>query len=89
MPLAAGSPYTPAIRGAFSVYGDVNTDDDHSLRSKVEGSGAVPLADADISILNDWNATVPVEIGKERVPFVSRGNLDKLVVNTLVVVYVP
>lgn len=90
LPLAiASSPYTPALRGTFSVYGDAEKDDEHSLRSKVEGSGAIPLADAEISILTDWNSTSPVEVGKERVPFASGGNLDKLVVNTLVVVYVP
>jgi hypothetical protein len=41
-----------------------------------------------ISILTDWNTPNP-ETGKERVYFVSGGELEKLVVNVLMVVYVP
>jgi hypothetical protein len=38
--------------------------------------------------LTDWNSPVPA-IGKERVPFVSGGEMEKLVVNVLLVAYVP
>lgn len=77
----------PPMRGTFGVYPDVVEEAD-SLRSRVEESGATPLAEADISILTDWNVPVPV-MGKERVPFVSGGELEKLVVNVLLVVFVP
>ncbi|KAF9071698.1 hypothetical protein BDP27DRAFT_1361637 [Rhodocollybia butyracea] len=55
-----------------------------ALRFRVEQSGAIPLVEAEIHILNDWNNPAPL-IGKERVPFVVGGELDKLVVNTLIV----
>jgi len=76
----------PAARGAFNAYGEPEEDID-SLRARVEDSGAVPLAEAEITILSDWQAAVP--ISKERVPFVSNGELEKLVVNVLLVTYVP
>jgi hypothetical protein len=77
----------PAMRGAFNAgYGDPEESID-SLRVRVEDSGAIPLAEADITILTDWQAGVPVS--KERVPFVSNGELEKLVVNVLLVAYVP
>jgi hypothetical protein len=76
----------PAARGAFNAYGEPEQDID-SLRARVEDSGAVPLAEAEITILSDWQAAVP--ISKERVPFVSNGELEKLVVNVLLVTYVP
>ncbi len=78
---------TPALRGAFSTYGDpelhVEVD---NLRHRIASSGAIPLLEADITILTDGNGHV---VGKERVPFVSNGQLDKLVVNALIVVFVP
>jgi len=77
----------PPLRGAFAAgQGDVDLD---SLRAKVEASGAVLLATAGISILGlDWS--LDQIVGKERVTFVSsRGELEKLVVNAVVVVYVP
>lgn len=76
----------PAVRGAFSAYGE-SEEDMESLRVRVEDSGAVPLEEAGITILSDWQATAP--ISKERVPFVSNGQLEKLVVNVLLVTYVP
>ena len=76
----------PAARAAFNAYGEPEQDID-SLRARVEDSGAVPLAEAEITILSDWQAAVP--ISKERVPFVSNGELEKLVVNVLLVTYVP
>ncbi|TFK32163.1 hypothetical protein BDQ12DRAFT_692899 [Crucibulum laeve] len=80
---------TPAVRGAFGAYGggfqDVEVD---AVRSYVEASGAVSLAEADITLLTDWTNPTPV-VGKERVPFVAAGELEKLVVNALLVVYIP
>jgi len=79
---------TPAMRGAFNAtYGGEAEETIDSLRVRVEDSGAVPLAEADIMILTDWQTAVPVS--KERVPFVSNGELEKLVVNVLLVTYVP
>lgn len=77
----------PPLRGAFaSGQGDADLD---SLRAKVEASGAVLLTAAGISVLgSDWS--LDQIVGKERVTFVSsKGELEKLVVNAIVVVYVP
>jgi hypothetical protein len=76
----------PPIRGTFNAYGEPE-EGIGSLRARVEESGAVPLAETEITILSDWQAAVPVS--KERVPFVSNGQLEKLVVNVLLVTYVP
>ena len=74
---------SPVMRGAFNnlpqELGQVG-----NLRHRIEASGAIPIASADIAILVD--NTPP---GKERVPFVSGTVLEKLCVNTLIVVYVP
>ncbi|KIJ64912.1 hypothetical protein HYDPIDRAFT_111593 [Hydnomerulius pinastri MD-312] len=56
------------------------------MRLRVEESGAVPLADAEIFILSDW---APGPMTKEKVYFSSNGELEKLVVNVLLVTYVP
>lgn len=56
------------------------------IRLRVEESGAIALADAEISILSDW-ASGPIT--KERVYFASGGELEKLIVNVLMVTYVP
>jgi len=88
-PLTFGGSHmgVPAVRGTFNAgYGEPEEGID-SLRARVEDSGAVLLAEADITILSDWQAGVPVS--KERVPFVSNGELEKLVVNVLLVIYVP
>ncbi|KAF9462249.1 hypothetical protein BDZ94DRAFT_1220187 [Collybia nuda] len=79
----------PPVRGPFSSYGDTDDDEVDNLRSKVEDSGAIPLAEADITILTDWNIPPTSNAGKERVYFVSGGELEKLVVNVLLVVFVP
>ncbi|KAF9254530.1 hypothetical protein L218DRAFT_913216 [Marasmius fiardii PR-910] len=76
----------PPIRGPFGVYPEHEVFED-SLRSRVKHSGAVPLAEADVSILTDWNTPSPI-VGKERVQFVDAGEMGKLVVNTLIVVFV-
>jgi hypothetical protein len=62
---------------------DGSTED---LRTKVERSGAIPITSAGITVLSA--ASSPGGVGKERVPFVQGGELEKLVVNVLVVVYV-
>lgn len=61
-----------------------------NLQHRVEQSGAIPLAEADIMLLadKDMSGSMSGTISKERVPLVSGGLLDKLVVNILLVVYV-
>ncbi|KAJ7764004.1 hypothetical protein DFH07DRAFT_917012 [Mycena maculata] len=88
-----GSPSAlPPMRGAFSnsppgglppSVGQVDM-----LRVRVEESGAVPLADAEVTLLTDWRAPESAPVGKARVHFVSEGMLEKLVVNVLLVVFV-
>ncbi|KAF9237135.1 hypothetical protein BU15DRAFT_88852 [Melanogaster broomeanus] len=56
------------------------------MRLRVEEGGAVSLAEAEIFILSDW-ARGPRT--KEKVYFSSNGELEKLVVNVLLVTYVP
>ncbi|KAH7883117.1 hypothetical protein F5I97DRAFT_179657 [Phlebopus sp. FC_14] len=56
------------------------------MRMRVEESGAVPLSEAEIFILSDW---VPGPMSKEKVHFVSNGELERLIVNVLLVTYVP
>lgn len=58
-----------------------------NVRDRVEGSGAVLLEEAGIRVLVD--ELVGGAVTRERVPFVSAGALDKLVINVLLVVYVP
>ncbi|KAJ3934168.1 MAG: hypothetical protein NXY57DRAFT_995371 [Lentinula lateritia] len=80
-----------SVNGGFSgstigsAYPDSDEDLLDNLRYRVQQSGAIPLGEADITILNDWNNPAPM-IGKERVPFVVGGELDKLVVNALMVI---
>ncbi|KAH9929112.1 uncharacterized protein BXZ73DRAFT_90526 [Epithele typhae] len=86
----SGSHLPPPIRGPFSSSasepGEDETDD---LRLKVVKSGGIPLAAADILLLSD-HVTFPGVISRERVPFVSStGEMEKLVVNVLMVVFVP
>ncbi|KAI3613020.1 hypothetical protein WG66_005307 [Moniliophthora roreri] len=88
------SPHTPRsrappVRGAFGVYTDPNEEEGiDDLRNRVVDSGALSLAEAEISLLTDWNTPSPI-VGKERVPFVAGGELERLVVNALIVVFVP
>ncbi|KAJ3765846.1 hypothetical protein FB446DRAFT_431266 [Lentinula raphanica] len=87
----AGSARAASVSGSMagSVVGGVYPESEEelidNLRYRVRQSGAIPLGEADIMILNDWNDPNPV-IGKERVPFVVGGELDKLVVNALMVI---
>ncbi|KAK7678715.1 hypothetical protein QCA50_018297 [Cerrena zonata] len=57
------------------------------MRTKVEKSGAITLAEAEVIVLSDTTLTAPIT--KERVPFVQGNELERLVVNILMVVYVP
>ncbi|KAK2464482.1 hypothetical protein APHAL10511_003461 [Amanita phalloides] len=75
----------PPMRGAFSVYAEPDDEEMASLRARVEDSGAIPLLEADVTILSEAE---PVA-GRERVYFVSQADLEKLVVNVLIVVFVP
>lgn len=65
--------------------------DGDSLGPRVRASGALSFAEANITLLTDQNNNPnnPPVIGKERVEFVSNGELTKLVVNTLLVVFIP
>ncbi|KAH9000653.1 hypothetical protein EDB86DRAFT_2827946 [Lactarius hatsudake] len=79
------------LSGGYGV-GPYVDEDDHiiNLQHRVEQSGAIPLAEADIVLLadKDMSGSMSGSISKERVPLVSKGLLDKLVVNILLVVYV-
>lgn len=85
--LTVGHRGAPAVRGAFNNYNNADEAEAEALRLRVENSGAVPITEAEITVLNDLDGLGP--IGKERVPFVSGGELEKLVVNVLLVAYVP
>ncbi|KAL0570282.1 hypothetical protein V5O48_011682 [Marasmius crinis-equi] len=79
----------PPVRGTFGLYSEEGAPfTEADLRHRVVDSGAIPLGEADITVLTDWN--VPSQmIGKERVSFVAGGEMEKLVVNALIVVFVP
>ena len=56
---------------------------------KVQQSGGQSLNEAGITVLADqWNPNAANAGAVERVPFLSRGELQKLVVNVLLVVMV-
>ena len=67
--------------------------EEDNLRWRVENSGAIPLAEEDILLMATPDpAGGPPMVGpisKEKVPFVSKGQLDKLIVNVLMVAFVP
>jgi len=67
--------------------------EEDNLRWRVENSGAVPLAEEDILLMAtpDPAGGPPLlgPVSKEKVPFVSKGQLDKLIVNVLMVAFVP
>ncbi|TDL27905.1 hypothetical protein BD410DRAFT_712793 [Rickenella mellea] len=85
---------TPSRVGGFKVdhySGLPNPEEEESeaLRSRVEQSGAIPLSETDIHIVADKDAHEG-SVTKERVPYMSGGGtLDKLIVNALLVVFVP
>jgi len=79
-------------RGGFSVspHSDSEEEEAESLRSRVEGSGAIPISEADIFIVTDKESLAGAsKITKARVPYISGGVLDKLIVNVLMLVFVP
>jgi hypothetical protein len=87
--IGPGGPRTPVMRGTFSLAGEYGAEGEADMiRNRVEESGAIPIADAEISICTDW-AQPAQPVGKERVPFASGGEMEKLIVNTLLVVFVP
>jgi len=86
--LNGGRITSPKMRTSFSTPpSEAGSDEADDLRSRVQKSGATPLAQTDIMLLSD--VTFPGPISKERVPFVSNGEMEKLVVNVLMVVFVP
>lgn len=85
---------SPPLQGVFSTHiprTDLEHLDAHerkNLRWRVEHSGAVLLEEDDIMEMSLELSLPEGPITKERVPFVSGGQLEKLVVNILLVVYV-
>ncbi|CAL1709813.1 unnamed protein product [Somion occarium] len=90
---ASGTPRAPfaIVNGSSPLRRTMsNASDDtavEDMRTKVEKSGAVTLAEAEVIVLSD--TTLAGAITKERVPFVQGNELEKLVINILMVVYVP
>jgi len=83
----------PQSRGGYggnpiSSGGGLGYEDGNALGPRVRASGAVSFTEANITLLTDQNNPNPA-IGKERVEFVSNGELTKLVVNVLLVVFIP
>ncbi|KAH9934171.1 uncharacterized protein B0H18DRAFT_870092 [Fomitopsis serialis] len=90
MPISVvnGGRAPPLMRGPFSSgASEPGEEEEDDLRTRVEKSGAIPVSETDIMLLNDMSVVGP--ISKERVPFVQAGEMEKLVVNVLVVVFVP
>lgn len=56
------------------------------IRQRVKESGAVPISKAEITILSDTSLE---PVTKEKVYLSSNGELEKLIVNVLLVTYVP
>ncbi|OCH90504.1 hypothetical protein OBBRIDRAFT_812697 [Obba rivulosa] len=83
----AGVRQVPSVSVPLSAPSEPGSDEGEDLKTRVEKSGAKPLAEEEIMLLSDAALSGPVT--KERVPFVSCGELEKLVVNVLLVVYVP
>jgi len=87
---------SPPVRGMFGFSAPPAPappppDEAEVLRLRVESGGGSPLSQADIMVLADWDPTGQGSmsaIGKERVAFVTNGELGKLVVNVLLVVFV-
>jgi hypothetical protein len=85
---------SPPVQGVFSTHNPVleldplNIQERNNLRWRVENSGAVLLEEAEIMEMPLDSSSLGAPITKERVPFVSGGQLEKLVVNVLLVVYI-
>ena len=92
MKLSLGGPMTSPSMGIPVPIPEPVTEEDN-LRWRVENSGAVPLGDEDILVMvtPDPAGGPPLlgPVSKEKVPFVSGGQLDKLIVNVLMVAFVP
>lgn len=72
----------------LSIAGDAADAD--AIRMMVEKSGAVLITDAGIMLLSeDTPGTSSAALTRERVPLIATGGLDKLIVNVLIVVFVP
>lgn len=84
------APEVPPVRGPFSTthVAGAATQEAENLRVRVEDNGAISLEDAKITVLTGWDSEMTV-VGKERVYLVSNGELGKLIVNILLVVFVP
>ena len=78
----------PSVRGPYApTYAvDPYADDAGKLRRRIENSGAIPLSELNIILLTDWDLRWP--IGKERVAIVAGSEMERLVVNVLVVMFV-
>lgn len=72
--------------GSFSDSSDEEQEAE-SIRDRVIISGAVPLAQAGITLVTDQE-TFPGRITKEKVPYIYGDVLDKLMVNVILVVHV-
>ena len=90
--------YSGVPRNAYAMYRDSHSDSTEedeleeagTLRDRVEDSGARLMVHEGINVLADEVLGPNGDsITKERVPYVSGGGLDKLVINVLMVVYVP
>lgn len=93
MNLSLGSPMTSPPKSVPILMPDPAGTEEDNLRWRVENSGAIPLAEEDILLMATPDpAGGPPMVGpisKEKVPFVSKGQLDKLIVNVLMVAFVP
>lgn len=66
---------------------DAYSRDPSVIRSRVESSGATSITKLGIKVLAD--DTLGGSVTKERVPYISSGSVDRLIVNVLLVVFVP
>ena len=79
---------SPTMRGSsMSDSGESSSSDSNDLRARVMRSGALPLTGAGITLMTDPSSLGCVS--KARVPFVRDGEVEKLVVNILMSVFVP
>jgi hypothetical protein len=80
----------PSVRGIFATNstGSSEMEENEIMRNRVEAGGGISLTEAGIFLLVDWTSPGP-HTGKERVPFVSGRELEKLVVNVIMVTYIP
>ncbi|KAG6824877.1 hypothetical protein H0H92_005558 [Tricholoma furcatifolium] len=79
----------PPVHGPFNQNPLGGSLDKMTIRARVEDSGALLFADAGITVVSQVLDASTQVVGKERVYFVSNGELEKLVVNISLVVFVP